>query len=282
MELLELIMKDSVILLVVGSTVCTALFITLRERQIAVPHSVPYGKPVVERIDFGGGHKRSRVKSVPARMSFTLVALPAKSGLTPLETQIWQLPHTNRRPAFCVVGTYYRDSTFPSARVLVLEWKHVPGVTALSASGVSEIPFNPFNLQKAGYPACALGSISGTDVAFFSAGLSFERAKYVALWVSRPSPSAPVDTEILKMRGLADSNARAIATAVEARAISALSYDGNLASYAIDLGGTVPVNPCTGTVTGYLIRVQGHTATVTASAGNKCGDWMPQVFSLTL
>jgi len=48
----------------------------------------------------------------------------------------------------------------------------------------------------------------------------------------------------------ANSNARALATAVQARALATGTFDTNLAHYAVDLGGELPLNPCTGTNTG--------------------------------
>jgi type IV pilus assembly protein PilA len=80
----------------------------------------------------------------------------------------------------------------------------------------------------------------------------------------------------------ANANARAIATAVQAKAIATGSFDGNLADYAQDMGGSVPGNPCTGSTTGYTITVVGTSATVTAAAGAECGTWTPQTFRLNL
>ncbi len=79
----------------------------------------------------------------------------------------------------------------------------------------------------------------------------------------------------------ANANARAISTAVQAKAISTGSYDSTLAQYAQDMGGSLPTNPCTGTSTGYVITVSGRTAAVSASAGTNCGSWTPNVFNLT-
>jgi len=84
-------------------------------------------------------------------------------------------------------------------------------------------------------------------------------------------------------QGAANTNARALATAVQGKAITAGSYDTTLADYATDLGGAVPLNPCTGTTTGYTITSTATTATVAAQAGTNCtSGWVPQVFSLTL
>ena len=80
----------------------------------------------------------------------------------------------------------------------------------------------------------------------------------------------------------ANANARALATAVQARALMAGSYDTNLADYAADLGGALPVNPCTGTSTGYVIVAGTNSATVTASAGANCGGWIPTTYSTVL
>jgi len=82
--------------------------------------------------------------------------------------------------------------------------------------------------------------------------------------------------------GAANTNARALATAVQSRAITANAYDTTLTDYSTDLGGAIPLNPCTGTTTGYSITATATTATVAATAGTNCGTWTPSTFSLTL
>jgi len=81
-------------------------------------------------------------------------------------------------------------------------------------------------------------------------------------------------------QGAANSNARALATSVQGKAITAGSYDTTLADYTTDMGGAIPLNPCTGTTTGYTIAIVGNTCTVTAQAGTNCGTWSPTVFTL--
>jgi len=83
-------------------------------------------------------------------------------------------------------------------------------------------------------------------------------------------------------QGAANTNARALATAVQGKAVSANAYDTTLADYATDLGGTLPLNPCTGTTTGYTITATATTASVSAQVGTNCGTWTPSTFSLTL
>jgi prepilin-type N-terminal cleavage/methylation domain-containing protein len=83
-------------------------------------------------------------------------------------------------------------------------------------------------------------------------------------------------------QGAANTNARALATAVQGKAITANAYDTTLADYATDMGGTIPLNPCTGTTTGYTITATSTTATVAAQQGSNCGTWTPSVYSLTL
>jgi len=82
--------------------------------------------------------------------------------------------------------------------------------------------------------------------------------------------------------GAANANARALASAVQAKAIDAGAYDATVTDYASDMGGVLPTNPCTGTATGYTITVAGTTAVVAASTGTNCGSWAPLSFSLTL
>ena len=82
--------------------------------------------------------------------------------------------------------------------------------------------------------------------------------------------------------GAANTNARALATAVQGKAVSNNGYDTTLADYATDMGGSIPLNPCTGTTTGYTISATSTTASVAANVGTVCGTWVPTVFSLTL
>ncbi len=81
--------------------------------------------------------------------------------------------------------------------------------------------------------------------------------------------------------GAANANARALATAVQAKGIITQAYDTTLANYAIDMGGSLPLNPCTGTSTGYAITVTGSTAKIVASAGTNCGTWTPTQYSVS-
>jgi len=83
-------------------------------------------------------------------------------------------------------------------------------------------------------------------------------------------------------QGAANTNARALATAVQAKAINTGAYDTTLTDYNTDMGGAIPNNPCTGTTTGYTIAATATTATVTASNGTNCGTWTPMTFSLAL
>lgn len=82
--------------------------------------------------------------------------------------------------------------------------------------------------------------------------------------------------------GAANTNARALASAVQSHAISNGAYDSTLTDYATDMGGAIPLNPCTGTTTGYTITTTSTTATVTPTVGSNCGTWTPMTFSLTL
>jgi prepilin-type N-terminal cleavage/methylation domain-containing protein len=86
--------------------------------------------------------------------------------------------------------------------------------------------------------------------------------------------------------GAANANARAIATAIQGKAVSSGSYDTNLTDYTTDLGGQIPTNPCTGGATASDYSVTSPTATtaaVSAVAGSgNCSGWAPQVFTLAL
>src|SRR5580658_1524631 len=81
-------------------------------------------------------------------------------------------------------------------------------------------------------------------------------------------------------QGAANANARALATAVQGKAISAGSYDTTLSDYATDMGGAIPLNPCTGTNTGYTITDTGTACTVVPQVGTNCGTWTPITYTL--
>jgi len=89
-----------------------------------------------------------------------------------------------------------------------------------------------------------------------------------------------ISSVMASREGAANSNARALASSVQAKAIIAGSYDTTLVDYATDMGGSIPINPCTGTTTGYTITDSGTACTVTASAGTNCGAWTPLTFTL--
>ena len=93
-----------------------------------------------------------------------------------------------------------------------------------------------------------------------------------------------VSAKILAMRKQADKNARALATVVQGRGVATGSYDNNMGLYAKDLGGKYPINPCTGTPTGYTMTVGDHgkSSAVAAMAGKNCGGWTPKVYRLSL
>jgi len=95
--------------------------------------------------------------------------------------------------------------------------------------------------------------------------------------ISLPAYISSVQTS---RQNSANANARALATAVQARAIATGSYDTTLADYATDMGGSLPTNPCTGTATGYSIVGTSNSATVSASVGSNCGSWTPATFSM--
>jgi len=80
--------------------------------------------------------------------------------------------------------------------------------------------------------------------------------------------------------GAANANAKTLATAIQGKAVSTGSYDTTLTDYAADMGGTIPLNPCTGTTSGYSISVSGATCTVSASTGTSCGAWTPTSYIL--
>ena len=93
-----------------------------------------------------------------------------------------------------------------------------------------------------------------------------------------------VSKKVAAMRQTADKNARALATAVQAKGVHDGKYSNTMTDYAKDFGGTLPINPCTGTWTGYAMVVLkgGKSAVVCASRGSKCGKWSPREIKLKL
>ena len=80
--------------------------------------------------------------------------------------------------------------------------------------------------------------------------------------------------------GAANANAKALATAVQGKGIINGTYDTTLTDYATDMGGAIPLNPCSGTTTGYTITDSGTQVLVVATAGTNCGTWTPTTFTL--
>ncbi|MDR3690245.1 MAG: hypothetical protein P4L46_12765 [Fimbriimonas sp.] len=86
------------------------------------------------------------------------------------------------------------------------------------------------------------------------------------------------------MRVQADANARALANTVQVHGVKAGTYNNVMTDYAKDLGGSLPINPCTGTRTGYTMTMSENrrSAIVCASAGMNCGKWSPRLYKLKL
>ncbi len=83
-------------------------------------------------------------------------------------------------------------------------------------------------------------------------------------------------------QGTANANARSLSISVQAQGVRTGSYDSTLADFAADMGGALPLNPCTGTTTGYSITVSGLNATVTSTAGTNCGSWTPLTYAISM
>ena len=98
------------------------------------------------------------------------------------------------------------------------------------------------------------------------------------------STGTTVSKEIKAMRRKADTYGKEFAKYVQAHAVKVGKYGGMMTDYAVDFGGQIPINPCTGTRTGYTRAVSedGKTASVAAMAGYKCGQWTPKVYRLAL
>ncbi len=250
---------------------------------------------------FEGKASRVQQSAIPAKMRFQIVKPLPKFGLKQLSQEWWKFPKTTKRPPFGVVAISYSDPKYPAARILVLEWKHVSGVPASLAHVAAEGTIRPNDKLDSDNIIPVIGTRQGTDVAFYNVSLPMSRVKEMTQWVpsdtmrpdwvlAQPStprthrrqPAVVVDHSFDSLRNLANTNARALATAVQGKGITDGKYDVNLEDYATDLGGSIPVNPCTGTATGYTITSTKTTATVAASAGTRCGTWTPITYSLTL
>jgi len=91
-----------------------------------------------------------------------------------------------------------------------------------------------------------------------------------------------LDSVYTARQGTANANAKSLAIAVQSRALTTGAYDTTLVDYTTDLGGALPLNPCTGTTTGYTITATATTASIVAGAGTGCGTWGPTTFQITL
>ncbi len=242
-------------------------------------------------------------RAIPHEMRFQLVKPSQNLGLTPLLEDWWKFPETTRRPPFAVAAIRYKDRKFPAAQILVLEWKHVPGASSIWTAGMPETAVAYEIDQQFSSTIPIMGTKQGTDLVFLYANLPLNRVKAMLAWVPSDAMSPFVSPErrrsllaqvrmigaslqaakFAQMQGLANTNARALASCVQARAITVGKYDVKIDDYETDLGGSIPINPCTGTgASGYMIESTQATATVAAKAGTKCGSWTPMMFSLTL
>ena len=259
-------------------------------------------KPTYEESYLGLPHK-AKLGEIPVAMRFHPVKPSAKLGLAQVDYQWWMFPKTTKRPSFAVVSLSFKDTKFPQARLIVLEWKHVRNVSTMWAASIPQGAIKPEATLGPNRITRIMGSKVGLDLAFYNVGLPGTRVKEMASWLPSDAtasaffagtPAPPyakpvvgwtdpdVDPLVLEMRRQANKNARALAMAVQGRAVSAGSYDGKLADYAADFGGSIPINPCTGNSDGYVIQAQRFNATVSAAVGAKCGTWTPVMYSLTL
>jgi prepilin-type N-terminal cleavage/methylation domain-containing protein len=78
----------------------------------------------------------------------------------------------------------------------------------------------------------------------------------------------------------ANANARSLASAIQATLARTGKYGTALSSYENDLGGSIPVNPCTGTSSGYTLTATGSTLSVSADPGTNCGTWTPESYAV--
>ena len=81
-------------------------------------------------------------------------------------------------------------------------------------------------------------------------------------------------------QGIANENAKALAAAVQKRSSNTHRFDTTPSDYAYEMGGTVPVNPCTGSKDGYKIMVTSTSCSVMAVGGSNCGVWTPAIYSV--
>jgi len=287
-------MKKTVVSSGAFLSICPILgFVFLSQEQPKVRSSFESETFFEQQI---GESSKVRLSAIPASQQFKVVKPPVDFGLSQLSDEWWKCPKTNKRPGFAVVGIRYKDLKNPAAKVFVIEWKHVPGYAAHLTSSVSEGPLRP--AQRLGEdfitPFIGVGTNGGTDIAVYCVGLPLDRIKEMTKWVTAdpsaldwlnatldPAPKDE-DPKYVAMRNQANTNARALATVVQSRAISSNFYAGKFDDYALEMGGSVPLNPCTGTRTGYTVSSRSTTAQVHANRGTKCGSWTPMTFHLTL
>ena len=78
----------------------------------------------------------------------------------------------------------------------------------------------------------------------------------------------------------ANANAKAISEAIKQQTARTGTILPTLSSYASELGGSIPLNPCTSSGNGYMLTTTPNSATVTAVSGSGCGDWTPAAYTV--
>lgn len=79
---------------------------------------------------------------------------------------------------------------------------------------------------------------------------------------------------------IANENAKALADAIQRRVGNTHNYDTTPSDYAFQMGGSMPVNPCTGGKDDYKIMVTGNSCSVMAVGGSNCGVWTPTIYNV--
>ncbi len=146
--------------------------------------TIPTGREDGEA--FEGEPARVPLSAIPAKMRFQLVQPTPKFALRQLSYEWWEFPKTTRRPPFAVVGISYKDAKSPAARILVVEWKHVEGLSAWTASIAASIAIRPRDRHDADNVLSVIGTKHGTDVALCSLSLRMSRLREITEWL-RPT-----------------------------------------------------------------------------------------------
>ena len=239
--------KASNTVLAIVASCATVALVSARQVNVRSFFDSSTGAPYSESMY--GDPVRVDATAVPEALKFQVIEPGQKVPIVKASSAWWKFPKTTKRSEFAVAEISYRDPKNPAGTILVLQWKHSSGISAFNGRGLPQTtilgsgPLNPI-----------VGTKDGKDVACYFENLPIDRAIELTRWIpidgKGPNTWGVSELEqsrMVLMRREADANAKNLAVRVQGKAIQINKYDPIVDHYASDLGGSIPVNPCTGT-----------------------------------